>query len=252
MDRALSSVLDATRQLLSVDTGEDAASLAAELVVALGGTITPAQGAPLDALPIDISFGTGPPVLPLVPDRGVVRGLVELHLPGFVRDAHRALELAERPRRLAEDASLDVLTGIPNRRMLGRALGRLRADDTAVMIDLDHFKAVNDTFGHEEGDRVLREFGSALRATSRAVDRVGRYGGEEFLALLASGDPEAFLTRLRLQWESLRPRVVTFSAGIAPAQLGVEHVVLAADRALFRAKDEGRDQWRWALAEDYR
>lgn len=136
--------------------------------------------------------------------------------------------------------------------MIGRALGRLGEDDTLIMLDLDHFKMVNDSFGHQEGDRVLRELGSALRATARAADRVGRYGGEEFVIVLAGEDADAFLERLRREWESRRPRAVTFSAGIAAAGVDVAHAVGAADRALYRAKAGGRDQWEWAVAEEYR
>jgi diguanylate cyclase (GGDEF)-like protein len=251
-DEALSLVLDATRALLWVASSEDVAAHATGLVVALGGTVAPAQAAPADALPIDISFGAGAPRLPLIPDQGEGRPLLEGLVAGFVRDAHRALELADRPRRLAEAASLDPLTGLSSRRMLGRALGRLGAHGTVIMIDVDHFKEVNDAFGHAEGDRVLRELGAALRTTARAVDRVGRYGGEEFVVLLATGDPDAFLVRLRKEWESKRPRPVTFSAGIAPAAIDVLHALGAADRALYRAKDAGRDQWQWAVPEDYK
>jgi diguanylate cyclase (GGDEF)-like protein len=75
------------------------------------------------------------------------------------------LQLSERNERLAESASTDVLTGLLHRRMLDRALGRLSADDTVIVLDLDHFKRVNDNFGHAAGDEVLRVFGRVLRAT---------------------------------------------------------------------------------------
>ena len=122
--------------------------------------------------------------------------LLERHLPAFVRDAQRALELLDRPSRLAQDASVDALTGLANRRTLGRALGRLRPEDTVVMIDLDHFKAINDSLGHTEGDKVLRLFGHTLAATVRAADQVGRYGGEEFVVILPESGAERFLARL--------------------------------------------------------
>ncbi|MBK8469872.1 MAG: GGDEF domain-containing protein [Candidatus Phosphoribacter sp.] len=248
---AVSSVLDATRALLWVDSAEQVAALAAKLVTALGGTLTPAQEAPYDCLPIDLSFGIGAPQLPTLPDDVLSRKLFERHLVGFARDAHQALELLDRPKRLAEDASLDALTGLANRRMLGRALGRVAAEDAIIMIDLDHFKGVNDAFGHDQGDRVLCEFGGALRATTRAADRAVRFGGEEFVVLLAAGDPEAFLLRLRHVWEDRRPRRVTFSAGIALARTDPWCALGAADRALYRAKDAGRDQWQWAVTDDY-
>lgn len=251
-DAAVRSVLAATRSLLWVEDAQDVADLAAGLVAALGGTVVPARGAGADAVPIDLSFGTGEPALPLVTGSPQTRALVEHHLPGFVRDAHRALELADRPKRLAEDASIDALTGLANRRTLGRVLGRLRRQDVVIMLDLDHFKAVNDTLGHVEGDRVLREFGAALKRTTRATDRAGRYGGEEFVVVLAGGDPEAFLQRLREEWEAGRTHPVTFSAGIAPACPDTVHALRAADRALYRAKQAGRDRWQLASDEDYR
>ena len=139
--------------------------------------------------------------------------LLERHLPAFVRDAQRALELLDRPSRLAQDASIDALTGLANRRTLGRALGRLRSEDTVVMIDLDHFKAINDSHGHREGDKVLRLFGHTLAATVRAAEQVGRYGGEEFVVILPESGAERFLARLRIEWMRARPYPVTFSAG---------------------------------------
>jgi GGDEF domain-containing protein len=90
-------------------------------------------------------------------------------------------------------ASTDLLTDLPNRRMLDRALGRLSADDTVIMLDLDHFKRINDTFGHAAGDEVLRVFGGVLRGTVRGRDIVGRFGGEEFLIILPPpGGADAF------------------------------------------------------------
>ena len=111
----------------------------------------------------------------------MARANLERHLARFLIDARRALELASRTQRLSEAASTDVLTGLPNRRMINRALGRLEPDDLVVIIDLDHFKEVNDTLGHEVGDDVLRAFGTVLGTTVRARDLVGRYDGEEFV-----------------------------------------------------------------------
>ena len=83
------------------------------------------------------------------------------------------------------------------------------------MIDLDHFKAINDSLGHREGDKVLRLFGHTLAATVRAADQVGRYGGEEFVVILPENGAERFLARLRIEWMRARPYPVTFSAGLA-------------------------------------
>jgi diguanylate cyclase (GGDEF)-like protein len=111
--------------------------------------------------------------------------LVRRHLAPFLLDARQVLHLSERNERLAESASTDLLTGLPNRRMLDRALGRLSASDTVILIDLDLFKQVNDSFGHAAGDQVLRVFGRVLRGAVRGRDVVGRFGGEEFLIVLA-------------------------------------------------------------------
>jgi len=250
-DVALSVVLNATRALLWIETAADASAVARDLVEDLGGVTVAALASTDDALPVDLSFGVGEPVLPAAPRSSVARMLLERQLPIFVRDAQRALELADQTSRLTVDASIDSLTGLANRRMLSRALGRLRPGDTVIMIDLDHFKAINDTVGHQEGDRVLRILGQTLAAYVRARDRVGRYGGEEFVVIASESRPEPFLTRLRLEWEKARPYPITFSAGIAPARPDPRRALDAADRAMYRAKASGRDQWQWATKEDY-
>jgi diguanylate cyclase (GGDEF)-like protein len=250
-DTALSAVLDATRALLWIRTPADAAAVACDLVEILGGRVVPAHPSTGDAIPVDVSFGEGEPVLPGAPRTEGARMLLERHLPAFVRDAHRALELANHPSRLAEDAAVDPLTGRANRRALGRALGRLQPEDTVIMIDLDHFKAVNDSFGHHEGDRVLRLFGLMLASTLRATERGGRYGGDEFVVILAEGGTERFLTRLRTAWMKTRPHPVTFSAGVASARADPRKVLKAADRAMYRAKQPGGNRSEWATKEDY-
>jgi len=248
----LEAVLDATRALFWIDTPADATLVARRLISELGGSTTLARGAGADSLPLDIAFGEGEPTLATAPPLSVARMLLERHLPLFMLDAQRALELADKTFRLAEDASVDVLTGLANRRQLDRLLARMLPEDTVIMVDLDHFKAVNDTLGHPEGDRVLSVLGQTLVANIRARDHAGRYGGEEFVVLLAGGgDPDPFLERLRAAWEPIRPHPVTFSAGVAPARPDPSAALRAADRALYRAKSSGRNQWRWATEEDY-
>jgi diguanylate cyclase (GGDEF)-like protein len=221
-------VLQATRSLLWIKTEADACAAARELVLNLGGTLVSADE-----------------------NSGVARMLLERRLPGFVRDANRALELANQANRLAEDASIDLLTGLPNRRMLGRALGRIEEADAVIMIDLDYFKTVNDNFGHDAGDRVLAAFGRTLLSVVRAKDHVGRYGGEEFMVILPESSADRMLARLQAAWALAQPRPVTFSAGIAPARPNPQGALNAADRAMYRAKELGRDQCQWATEEDY-
>jgi diguanylate cyclase (GGDEF)-like protein len=250
-DAALSVVLEATRALLWIESPTAVAAIARDLVEMLGGRVIPVADSTEDALPVDVSFGLGEPVLPAASQAGVTRMLLERHLPAFVRDAQRALELLDRPSRLAHDASVDALTGLANRRTLGRALGRLRPEDTVVMIDLDHFKAINDSHGHGEGDRVLRLFGRTLAGNMRAAEQVGRYGGEEFVVILAGNGAERFLARLRIEWMRTRPYPVTFSAGVASAGPDPRKALHAADRALYRAKQSGRNRWARSVEEDY-
>lgn len=246
---ATSAVLEATRALLWAHTPAAAAAIAATLVRDLGGDLVPADTADGSAIPADLSFGEGAPVLASAAPGTKARVLLDRYLPTFLLDARQALELSDRVQRLAESASTDALTGLPNRRMLERSLGRLAVSEAVIMLDLDHFKAVNDDLGHAVGDDVLRAFGQALLATLRGRDIVGRYGGEEFVVVLpASAEPDAFLSRLRDHWVALRPHPVTFSAGIALWSGDSVEVMARADEALYQAKEAGRDRWIWAQA----
>ena len=241
------AVHEATRSLLRLRTEGDARRLAEHLVHELGGRLVPAGTDDPSVIPVDVSFGDGEPMLPAAPPGSAARAVLERHLPSFLVDARYVLQLSGRSERLAESASTDLLTGLANRRMLDRALGRLSADDTVIMLDLDHFKQVNDNFGHAAGDEVLRVFGSVLRGTVRGRDTVGRFGGEEFLVVLGpGGDAEAFLQRLRAEWLTERPRPVTFSAGIVLSAGDPDETASRADQALYQAKEAGRDQWIWA------
>jgi diguanylate cyclase (GGDEF)-like protein len=150
-------------------------------------------------------------------------------------------------------ASTDGLTGLVNRRTLENRVANLRGDGTEfafVMVDLDHFKDLNDTFGHETGDRALRLFAETLRRSMRRDDLACRYGGEEFAVVLPQTTPTDTLDVLERVRAGLRSAV---SAGAAPtftASFGIalsssyadlDEVVARADQALFQAKDAGRD-----------
>jgi diguanylate cyclase (GGDEF)-like protein len=243
------AVYEATRSLLRLRASGDARRVAEHLVHELGGRLVPAETDDPGVLPVDVSFGDGEPLLPAAPPGSAARALLERHLTPFLLDARYVLQLSGRSERLAESASTDLLTGLLNRRMLDRALGRLAADDTVIMLDLDRFKQVNDNFGHAAGDEVLRMFGDVLRRIVRGRDIVGRFGGEEFLIILASPEgADVLLRRLRAGWLTEQPLPVTFSAGIAASTGDPDETVRLADQALYQAKRAGRDQWIWAAA----
>lgn len=143
---------------------------------------------------------------------------------------------------LSRTASTDALTGLANRADLDRTLAALGAQDALGILDLDHFKRYNDTFGHPSGDVLLRDFADCLRESARSGDRLFRYGGEEFLLVLPRTTPAAgaaVLHRIADHWRQTRPDV-TFSAGVAsaagPDPLGT------ADALLYQAKEQGRDR----------
>ena len=170
--------------------------------------------------------------------------------------------LKEANKRLHDVATLDTLTGLPNRRETVRVLKETIAHQRArnmplavLMIDLDHFKKVNDRFGHAGGDQALQQVGTLLRKGLRLHDMVGRIGGEEFLAVLPECDSSSLLNiaeRFRsavsdspVQFEG-KSIPMTCSIGAAycfPEQrLDAAQMMKAADEALYRAKAGGRDQ----------
>ena len=149
---------------------------------------------------------------------------------------------------LVAAAHVDALTGIPNRRDLHVRLLCVEPGDAVVLCDLDHFKALNDTRGHQAGDHTLAAFGGLLRTSLRAGDYGARYGGEEFVLILPATDDataEVVVDRLRSAWQVLDP-TTTFSAGIARCRTDQDPAatLAAADTALYAAKAAGRDTTR--------
>lgn len=176
-----------------------------------------------------------------------------------LRLGQRTRELAEATGRLEQLAMHDPLTGVLNRGAINLALASA-LDNVArgeravsiVMIDLDHFKRINDEFGHAVGDEVLRRFVDIVAGITRPDDRIGRYGGEEFLLLLpetAAREESAqvagrLLSRmLAYPWDVIAPGLaVSASFGVATARPGdtLTGLVGRADDRLYRAKREGR------------
>jgi diguanylate cyclase (GGDEF)-like protein len=171
--------------------------------------------------------------------------LVPLVASAFARQVGIAFERVRSLQRVVDASLRDPLTGLANRRALEAVLAQLGPGDAVVLVDLDHFKAVNDNHGHAEGDRQLVAFAMFLRLMVRAGDTVGRWGGEEFLVVLrGTGDQTApFLARIQQAWHDRGP-VLTFSAGVSLASptTPAQQVLDEADAALYRAKRLGRDR----------
>ncbi len=156
-------------------------------------------------------------------------------------------------------AHSDAVTGLPNRAAVDEALGRIagqagrrNAPMAVAMLDLDHFKSINDSYGHAKGDDVLAAVGAVARAEVRSGDFVGRFGGEEFLVVMPdTAEDGAYIVAEKLQrafreigvLEADRPITASFGvAGGLGAQQELVNLVPAADAALYRAKENGRDR----------
>ena len=170
--------------------------------------------------------------------------------------------LREQLRETVELASFDPLTGLNNRRFLESRLAELIARErarlsplTLMIIDIDHFKRVNDTFGHDAGDEVLKAFSQRLRGVIRAGDLLCRLGGEEFVMVMPGADAEnaadiAERARLAIEREEFgvgsSGRLISVTTSIGLAELGEDQdwreLYQRADQALYRAKTEGRNR----------
>jgi len=170
-------------------------------------------------------------------------------------NARHEVELhRERSAELERQAGEDPLTGLPNRRYAERALAELAKQPLCVAVaDADHFKGVNDRYGHFVGDEVLRQIAAILRDNVRENDFVARYGGEEFLIALSGAgveDARARCEALRVQvaghpWEQIEPGLrVTISLGLAVLPEGgdLPSAMTAADQRLYTAKRTGRNR----------
>ncbi len=184
--------------------------------------------------------------------RVTVVALLTFILAGVKDDLRRA----ERHATLLQmTANTDILTGLPNRRMLNDLLKNWlnrRVPFGILLVDIDHFKSINDTYGHDRGDDMLHYVGSALRRHARENDIVGRWGGEEFLVLLENLDAsQAFhiAERLRTHVEALHPDGlnISISLGGTMSRVGdsLASLVKRADQALYEAKNSGRNRVCW-------
>jgi diguanylate cyclase (GGDEF)-like protein len=181
----------------------------------------------------------------------LVRNLLQ-----HIREKHTALNAALA--HIEVLASKDELTGLNNRRSLRQMLAeqialheRTGLSLGVAMLDIDHFKRINDEFGHGVGDQVLKAFSELATASLRAIDRLGRYGGEEFMVILpATSAQEAAGPMQRVRdvisehdWSGLVPGV-TVTIGVTEYRRGesIDEFIKRADQALYRGKNSGRDR----------
>jgi diguanylate cyclase (GGDEF)-like protein len=210
-----------------------------------------------------IQSGSVGSVVQLLPEPEQESGLRE-NLPlveAYLREAAPVLEAKRLTDTLRESNLRDAMTGLNNRRFLEEYVDTLVATAdrreqhiTVLMLDCDYFKQVNDTYGHEAGDAVLKEIARAIQSSVRASDLVIRYGGEEFLVLLQDADGPngaAVAEKIRETVEGLTIEIPggklnkTVSVGVAeyPEDAdGLWQVIKYADVALYKAKDRGRNQ----------
>jgi diguanylate cyclase (GGDEF)-like protein len=213
-----------------------------------------------------------------------VEGVLDLSVPGGTEPSEYtvkmlatignqlgvAIENARLYEKAKERSLLDSLTGLWNHeeivRILEQELDRAKRGGISVgviMIDLDHFKGINDTYGHLTGDAVLRKIAEKLRSSLRSYEIVGRYGGEEFLLVLPGCDLRvageiAERIRKKIAADAIDTPaghiVVTISLGVAVSsperQSTAPFLVNAADLALYRAKKNGRNRMEFALDDE--
>ena len=192
-------------------------------------------------------------------------------LESELKKTQRALEIKEIELKAVlaqahEITNTDVLTFLPNRRKIIVDLqeevirsNRYGTPLSISLVDIDHFKNINDTHGHTTGDEVLRNLAARLRGQIRHPDTLGRYGGEEFLIVLPNSEVTAAVEQasrlcqrvraMQIEFNGLKLSV-TISIGVAQLKIGKENweqFLNRADAAMYTAKKNGRDQW--AVAE---
>jgi diguanylate cyclase (GGDEF)-like protein len=245
LDAVVKKAWEGKDPLLVKRLGEDDPRLSLLLPMARNLVVVPmfAEGHPVGVLVLEHGEGRI--------ERGVVAMLIQ-----FASHAALALRNAWLGEQVQKMADTDALTGLANRRTFARTLERevaraaRRGEPVSLaMIDIDHFKKINDKHGHPAGDEVLRRVARALKEECRAFDTPARFGGEEFAVVLpACTSKESIRVADRLRSGMARIGMdfpVTASAGIAtfPTHAAdAEALVRAADAALYESKEAGRDQ----------
>lgn len=178
-------------------------------------------------------------------------------ITGYVSTGKDVTERVEMENKLAQLASTDPLTGLYNRRSLGEFLAaemirvtRYPSPMSLIIFDIDHFKSINDLFGHDVGDDVLRDIAKVIQCNIRKTDIFARWGGEEFIILSpeTTGDhAENLAEKLRNAVENYDfalPKKITVSFGVAEYISGEtsEQMIKRADKAMYQAKENGRNR----------
>ncbi|HJR46241.1 MAG TPA: sensor domain-containing diguanylate cyclase [Actinomycetota bacterium] len=249
IDAVMQRAWDAHETVLVKQLDPDAdPQLAALLPFARNLVVTPlfAEGHPLGVLVVEYSPTGGTRI-----ERRVVAMVSQ-----FASHASLALRNSWLLQQVKKMADTDALTGVPNRRTFENVLdrevsraGRNGEQVTLVMFDIDHFKSINDTHGHQMGDEVLKKVASTIAAGCRDFDVPARYGGEEFAVVLPScSSKESLVVAERLRrsiGEADNPVPITASAGVATFPTHAadpERLIAAADEALYESKRAGRDR----------
>jgi diguanylate cyclase (GGDEF)-like protein/PAS domain S-box-containing protein len=192
--------------------------------------------------------------IPVIAEDGAVQGTILV-----LHDASSEISLEHRCQRLADKATRDPMTQVANRAEFDRvhamfieAHQQQKVPCSLLMCDLDHFKQVNDTYGHQAGDDAIRSLAAILKGGCRAGDLVARYGGEEFVMLLADCDNAAATARAekirktlaQMPQPKLNSRTISASFGVTEIQPGdtPETMLRRADRGLLMAKASGRNR----------
>jgi diguanylate cyclase (GGDEF)-like protein len=183
---------------------------------------------------------------------GLVMGLFS-YMGIWVRDGDQLRETSERVDRLRKAANTDILTGIANRRVAERALNLFATGQrryAVMVIDIDHFKAINDQHGHDTGDRILQRIAEILRARMRVQDTVARWGGEEFMVIVESVtryESASIAESLRHMIEAGTGEILKtkISIGVAHSETGrsVDQILKRADEGYTRRKTRAVIQW---------
>nr|CRH07940.1 Conserved protein of unknown function. Containing diguanylate cyclase domain [Candidatus Magnetococcus massalia] len=210
-----------------------------------------------------IHSGTVGNVVQLVvePDFGAMFRYTIPFLEVFLRESSSVIESKRLTEKLRESALKDALTGLNNRRFLEEYIHTIVAGAqrknmvlSILMMDLDHFKSVNDTYGHQVGDTVLKALAGVLRSQVRASDLVVRYGGEEFMIVLQNEEVNQGHVLAEKIREAVSQQKISIPGGTLKKTISIgvaefptdgtefNDVVEKADMALYRAKEQGRDQ----------